>query len=197
MDLLLILIQLGIIAIYIWRFPIIDRLPEPGKSRYLPLAADTRFSIGTWWKTILVPVLVIILSYLVWVYCLLRLFHQFPALTFDDPVLVHFIESCILAPLSEEILQCLFLSAAFLAIIRMYRNRWIIAFMLFSALLLISFIIANSHVNPASVNWLLRFNQFLIYGGLYYLNDRNLLPAFVAHATWNTVIMGAGLVMSG
>lgn len=195
MDLLLVILQLGIVAAYLGRDAIIGRFPESAKTWLAPLTADMKFRIGSWGRTILVPVLVILLSYIVWVYCCRTLFGQFPSLTFTDPALVHFIESCILAPLSEEILQCVFLSAVFLAFVRMYQNRLVLSFMLVASLMLISFVFANAHINPTPLNWLVRFFQFMIYGGLYYLNDRNLLPAFVAHATWNTVIMGAGMVM--
>lgn len=59
----------------------------------------------------------------------------------------------------------------------------------YAALVIISFIFANAHMNPTPVNRLLRFFQFMIYRALYYLNGRNLLPAIVVHATWNLILL--------
>ena len=190
MDPFLIPVQLAIIGLYLWRDAIVARVPEPARARFSLLAADVKFCVGTWWKTILLPVLLILFTYIVWIQCCRTFFGGVPALAIEGPLLLHVIASCILAPLSEQILQGIFLSAVFLAFVRIYQNRLVLSFMLLAALMIISLVFASVHINPTPVNWLVRFSQFMIYGGLYYLNDRNLLPAVVAHATWNAVVGG-------
>jgi len=189
MDPFLILFQLIVIGLYVFRFPIISRFPGSLKEFYLLIAADMKLRAGTWKKTVLIPVLVIIASYLVWVAVLAMVFFYVPVPLATDPLPVFFVNSVILAPLSEEILQCFFLSAAFVIFVRLYKNAWALAGMSCAALVIVSYIFANAHTNPTPVNWLLRFFQFIIYGALYYLNGRNLLPAIVAHAAWNLVLL--------
>jgi len=182
MDPLLIPIQILIIGIYLFRLPIIDRFPKGFKGFYSIVATDIKFNIGSWWKTILVPFLVIVGTYLI---C----FHILPPFSIPDPMPLYIAESGILAPVSEEILQCVFLSMAFILFTRIYKNRWMITGMCFAALMIVSFIFANAHTNPTSINWLIRFFQFMIYGAIYFLNGRNLLPAIIAHSAWNMILL--------
>ena len=189
MDPFIIPTQLLIIGIYLFRMPIIERFPPSLKEFYSRIASDIRFDLGTWWKTVLVPLLVIVGTYLAWVMFNEMVFHQFPFLSIDDPLPLYIAESGILAPVSEEILQCFFLSAAFILFTWIYKNGWMITGMCFAALVIASFIFANAHTNPTSINWLMRFFQFMIYGAIYYLNGRNLLPAIVAHSTWNLILI--------
>lgn len=147
--------------------------------------------IGNWWKTIVIPVLVIVIAYIIWIIYCTSFFHQFPSITITEPLPVYFVTNVILAPAAEEILQCFFLSVAFILFSKIYNNRWMIAGMCFSALMIISYIFANGHINPTPVNWLLRFFQFMIYGALYYLNERNLVPAIVAHSVWNLILLNS------
>jgi len=189
MDPFLIPVQLLIIGIYLFRIPISNRFPKPHKDFLLQIANDMKLDLGRPWKTVLVPILVIIVTYLGWVFYHTTVFHTFPLFPSTDPIPLFVLDSGILAPLSEEILQCFFLSAMFILFIQIYKNRWIIAVMCFAALTIVSYIFANAHTNPTSVNWLLRFFQFMIYGALYYLNDRNLLPAIIAHSTWNLILL--------
>jgi membrane protease YdiL (CAAX protease family) len=189
MDQFIIPTQLLIIVLYLFRIPIIDRFPKSLKGFYSVIANDTRFDLGTWWKTVLVPLLVIVGTYLVWVMYNNMILHTFPFLPVADPLPLYIAESGILAPVSEEILQCFFLSAAFFLFTRIYKNRWMITGMCIAALVIVSYIFANAHTNPTPVNWLMRFSQFLIYGAIYYLNDRNLLPAIVAHSAWNLILL--------
>jgi membrane protease YdiL (CAAX protease family) len=189
MDPFLIPVQLLIIGIYLFRIPIINRFPKPPKDFLLHIANDMKLDLGTPWKTILVPILVIFVSYLGWVFYHTTVFHTFPIFPSTDPLPLYILNSGILAPISEEILQCFFLSVMFILFIHIYKNRWIIAIMCFAALTIVSYIFANAHTNPTSVNWLLRFFQFMIYGALYYLYGRNLLPAIIAHSTWNLILL--------
>jgi len=189
MDPFLIPVQLLIIGIYLFRIPIINRFPKPPKEFLLQIANDMKLDLGTPWKTILVPILVIFVSYLGWILYHSTVFHTFPIFPSTDPLPFFILNSGILAPISEEILQGFFLSVMFILFIHIYKNRWIIAMMCFAALMIVSYIFANAHSNPTSVNWLLRFFQFMIYGALYYLYGRNLLPAIIAHSTWNLILL--------
>jgi len=189
MDPFLIPVQLLIIGLYLFRIPIINLFPKPPKDFLLHIANDIKLDLGTPWKTVLVPILVIFVSYLGWILYHTTVFHTFQLFPSTDPLSQYILNSGILAPISEEILQCFFLSVMFILFIHIYKNRWIIAIMCFAALMIVSYIFANAHTNPTSVNWLLRFFQFMIYGALYYLNGRNLLPAIIAHSTWNLMLL--------
>jgi len=189
MDPFLIPVQLLIIGIYLFRIPILDRFQKPPKDFLLQIANDMKLDLGKPWKTVLVPILVIFVTYLGWILYHTTVFHTFPIVPTTDPLPLFIINSGILAPISEEILQGFFLSVMFILFINIYKNRWIIAVMCFAALMIVSYIFANAHTNPTSVNWLLRFFQFMIYGALYYLYGRNLLPAIIAHSTWNLILL--------
>ena len=189
MDPFLLPVQLLIIGIYLFRIPIINRFPKPPKDFLLHIANDMKLDLGTPWKTILVPILVIFVSYLGWVFYHTTVFHTFPIFPSTDPLPLYILNSGILAPISEEILQCFFLSVTFILFIHIYKNRWLIAIMCCSALIIVSYIFANAHTNPTPVNWLIRFFQFMIYGALYYIYGRNLLPARIAHSTWNLILL--------
>ena len=189
MDPFLIPVQLLIIGIYLFRIPIVNQIPKSFKDFPSKIANDMKLDLETPWKTVLVPILVIIVSYLGWVFYHTTVFHTFPLFPSTDPISLFVLDSGILAPISEEILQCFFLSAMFILFIQIYKNRWIIAIMCFAALTIVSYIFANAHTNPTSLNWLLRFYQFMIYGALYYLYGMNLLPAIIAHSTWNLILL--------
>jgi membrane protease YdiL (CAAX protease family) len=191
MDPFLILVQLLIIGIYLFRIPILDHFQKPPKDFLFQIANDMKLELGKPWKTVLVPILVIFVTYLGWILYHNTVFHTFPIFSTTDPLLLFIINSGILAPISEEILQCFFLSVMFILFINIYKNRWIITVMCFAALMIVSYIFANAHTNPTSVNWLLRFFQFMIYGALYYLYGRNLLPAIIAHSAWNLILFYA------
>jgi membrane protease YdiL (CAAX protease family) len=189
MDSFLILLQILIIGIYLYRFSLIDRFPKPYNEFFLQIATDMKTSMGIWWKTILIPILVIVVAYIIWVLYITMSFQHFPSIPVQDPLPIYIITNGVLAPVSEEILQCFFLSAMFILFINIYKSGWMIGGMCFATLTIVSYIFANAHTNPTSVNWLLRFFQFMIYGALYYLNDRNLVPAIVAHSTWNLILL--------
>ena len=189
MDPFLIPVQLLIIGIYLFRIPILDRFQKPPKDFLLQIANDMKLVLGKPWKTILVPILVIFVTYLTWVLYHNMVFNTFPTFSITDPLPIFILNSGILAPISEEILQGFFLSVMFILIIHIYKNKWIITGMCFAALMIVSYIFANAHTNPTSINWLLRFFLFMIYGALYYLYGRNLLPGIIAHSTWNLILL--------
>lgn len=189
MDLFLIVIQITVIAIYLFRFSIVNRFPKSIKEFYFQLASDMKILIGKWWQTIVIPIFIIALSYVGWIIYHTQKFNSYPSFLISDSLTLYLLEGVVLAPFSEELIQCLFLSAAFLISIRIYKNKIAIIFINFSALMIVSFIIANAHFNPTSINWLIRYFQFMIYGVIYYIYDRNLLPAIIAHSSWNFLLL--------
>lgn len=189
MDIFLLILQLTIISIYLFRFSIIDHFPKSIKGFYFRLATDMKIFLGKWWRTIVIPILIIILSYIGWIVYHILKFNSLPSFSISDSLSLYLLEGVVLAPFSEELIQCLFLSAAFLISTRVYKNKIVIVFINFAALMTVSFIIANAHFNPTSINWLLRYFQFMIYGAIYYIYDRNLLPAIMAHSSWNFLLL--------
>ncbi len=195
MDPYLIPAQLAIIGLYLGRFAITGWLPEPLRSGFLLLPNDVKLRAGPYGKTILLPALLILTAWIIFLTVWITAFHLLPGKAIDDPVLPNAISSCLLAPVSEEIIQCVFLSSAFLIAAAVYQNRRAATLcMMAAALITISAIIASAHANVSAITWLIRFIQFLIYGGLYYLYGRNMLPAVVAHATWNGILVGTAVV---
>lgn len=189
MDPFLIPVQLLIIGLYLFRFPVVNRFPRSARDFFLQFASDMKLEIGKPWKTVLVPIIVIFVSYLGWILYFKTVFHTFPIFPGTNPLPLYVLNSGILAPVSEEILQCFFLSVMFILFVKIYKTRWMVNVMCFAALVIVSYIFANGHTNPTYVNWLLRFFQFMIYGALYYVNGRNLLPAIIAHSAWNMMVM--------
>ena len=185
MDPFLVPVQLAIIAVYFARFPILSHAPEPARSRFSIIACDVKFSLGDWKKTILIPIVVVLLMYLAWVGFYFTLAKQLPTLSLSDPLPVFVVGNGVLAPLAEEILQCTLLTSAFIAFTRIYKNRQVVNTLLGAGLLVIAFLFAIIHTNPTPINFLVRFLGFTVYGAFYYLNDRNILPAVIAHAAWN------------
>jgi len=187
MDLLLIPVQLLIIGVFVFRLKILDRFPELIKKMYSDFAKDMKFEIGNKWKTLLIPIIVSVSAYVAWVMYNKHFFNVFPLVPINDPLFI--LDSAILAPIAEQIIQG-FLLTAFLALfIAIYKNKWIISIFCFVALMISAYLMAEAHLNPAPINWLLRFFMFMIYGALYYLNERNLLPSIVAHSVWNIILL--------
>jgi len=194
MDIFLLILQLTIISIYLFRFSIVDRFPKSIKELYFQLASDMKILIGKWWQTIVIPIFIIFLSYIGWIVYHIHKFNSLPSFSITDSLSLYLLEGVVLAPFSEEIIQCLFLSAAFLISIRVYNNKTVIIFINFAALMIVSFIIANAHFNPTSINWLLRYFHFMVYGAIYYVFKRNLLPAIIAHSSWNFLLLSPIIV---
>lgn len=189
MDPLVLLIQLIIIGLYLLRFSIINYIPGSIREFYRLVFYDMKLKVGIWWKTIIIPIIVGFILFLGWI-----AFHQIilgiPATySISENVYVYIITSGILAPISEEIFQCFFLSAAFILFSRIYKNKLILVLMNFFSLVIVSAVIAFYHDNPASISFLLRFFHFTVYGAIYYIYNRNLLPAIVTHSSWNLFLL--------
>lgn len=189
MDPLVPLIQLIIIGLYLLRFSIINYIPGSIRGFYRLVFNDMKLKVGIWWKTIIIPIIVGFILFLGWI-----AFHQIilgiPATySISENVYVYIITSGILAPISEEIVQCFFLSAVFILFNRNYKNKPILVLINFFSLVIVSAVIAFYHDNPSFISFLLRFFHFTIYGVIYFLYNRNLLPAIVTHSSWNLFLL--------
>jgi membrane protease YdiL (CAAX protease family) len=189
MDPFLILFQLLIIGIYLYRWKIINRFSDQTKILFTEHFKEMRFSMGKWWKTIFIPIVVIFICFLIWILIYILIFNQTPHFPLEDPFLLYLFESGILAPISEQLIQCFFISLVFLAIQKHYKNKWVIFGLNFIGLIFISFLFAIVHFNPYPMNWLLKFFLFMIYGAFFYLNERNMLPSIIAHSSWNMMML--------
>ncbi len=187
MDLFLIPLQLLIIGAFAYRNKIISKLPEQISKILTLFIANMKLELGKKLYTIVVPIIVSIFFYLIWIFYNLHFFNTFPNLPITDQLFS--IDSVTLAPISEQIIQCFFLAAFYWMISRIYTNQWVVGIVCFASLLLSAYLMAEAHLNPSPINWLLRFFLFVVYGGLYFLNDRNLLPAIIAHASWNIILL--------
>lgn len=189
MDLIVLLIQFAIIGLFFFRFSIIPYIPKSIREFYLRVFKDIKFNLGVWWKTIIIPIMVGFILFLGWV-----IYHQIvfgtPATyPISENIYAYIISSGILAPISEEIFQCFLLSFAFIFFSCIYKNKLILFLMNFFSLIIVSFIIALYHANPATINFYLRFFHFIVYGAIYYIYNRNLVPAIVIHSSWNLFLL--------
>jgi hypothetical protein len=187
MDLFLIPLQLVIIGLFVYRNQVISKFPRQISEILTHFVTNMRLELGKKIYTIIVPIGISIGLYLIWVFYNLHFFNTFPLISITDPLFG--IDSIILAPITEQILQCSLLTAFYFMFSRIYKNQWVIRIMCFGALLISAYLMAEAHLNPSPINWLLRFFLFVVYGGLYFLNGRNLLPSIIAHATWNIVLL--------
>ena len=187
MDPFLIPVQIIIIVIYIFRIPIANKISTPSNPYFTRFVVDIKFGVGKWWKTILLPILTILVIYFLWIFYNAIWFHQFPISPISDSISFYIMDSLILAPITEEILQCFPLSCIFVLSTVLFKNKWKIAIVNLAGLLIISFIFLPAHSNLTPTIWFLRFFLFIIYGAMYYLNNRNLLPAVLSHSVWNLV----------
>jgi len=178
-----------VIGLFFLRFLIIPYIPESIREFYRQVFTDIKFEIGIWWKTIIIPIIVGIILFLGWITIHQISFGVPATYPITENIYVYIISSGILAPFSEEILQCFFLSLLFIFFTLVYKNRLIRFLMNVFSLIIISFIIAIYHTNPTSISFLLRFFHFTIYGAIYHLYNRNLLPAIVTHSSWNLLLL--------
>ena len=98
----------------------------------------------------------------------------------------------VFTPIAEEffirgvLLGCLFIWVPKVVRPNLDRNFFIIIALI--GLILTSFLFALWHENPNIGSFLLRLTAGLVYGGLYLLNKRNLLPAMIGHSFNNLLI---------
>jgi hypothetical protein len=181
MDISLLILELLIIIIYLIRNQIIERIPDKYRSVYRNLIGGMRISIGKWYFTILVPILIIFVFYIGWVLYWVSFVNVFPKFPINDPLPIYILSYVIVGPIAEQILQSFYLSAVYSATKNMMVN--------FVFLIIVSVFFSLVHFNTGLSSMVLRFLLFMVYGMLYYLNDQNMLPSMVAHSSWNLFVI--------
>ena len=181
MDISLLILELLIIGLFLLRNQLIDRLPDKYRKVYRNLISGMAFSIGKWYFTILIPILIIFVFYIGWVMYYSLFLNIFPRFPINDPLPIYIITYVIVGPIAEQILQCLYLSMVCFAT----ENKSII----FLSMMAIAAFFAILHYNTGIESVMLRFVLFMVYGLLYYLNDKNMLPSMVAHSSWNFFVI--------
>ena len=124
---------------------------------------------------------------------------------YDEPLWFQLTVRSFLNPISEEVVMrgfifgCFFLTTPGL-IIKLLKNRKFIKFSfpfhklwVILMLLLQAYLFAICHENPTLFNWSIRLSSGLLYGLLYLVYKRNLLPSITAHITHNLLITLANL----
>ncbi len=140
----------------------------------------------TGWKSIILPAFSAIVLTL-----LISLIFRVPLTLYKAPLLRDlFLFTVIFSPVSEEVLwRALLLSALIspqisekLGLANDGRLKYILA------LLAVSLLFTLSHSNPTLYQSVSRFFASMLYGTVYIVSGRNLLPAIVAHAADNLFI---------
>lgn len=189
MESFIVIFHFLVINLYIFRWKIINRLPDESKSHLTFCIKDIKFHIGVWWKTLLVPILVVIIYYIVWILFSYLLLDRFITNPISVKIPQYVLTSVILAPISEQIVQCIFLNLIFLMTLMLCKNQRIIKGVNIVGLMFVAFIMVIPHINAGIGEFFVRFISFTIYGGLFYFNDRNILPTIIAHSAWNLILL--------
>jgi membrane protease YdiL (CAAX protease family) len=98
-------------------------------------------------------------------------------------------------PIAEEVIQCLTLSVAFVGekhIFKKYsfqETNLRIYGIMFTVMILDAIYMAYFHNNKDITSFFIRMFCFVIYGFLYIINDRNIVPPIIAHSTWNLLVV--------
>jgi hypothetical protein len=142
---------------------------------------DIKMEIGNWKKSILLPIVISILGYMAIKNCFDISIHPITDLLFS-------IDSWILAPIVEQILQGVCITAFFFLLSKIFKSRQLFIVWWIFSLIFSSCLLTIGHVNNSPLEWEIRFFSFLYYGLLYCLYKQNLLPAIIAHATWNILL---------
>jgi membrane protease YdiL (CAAX protease family) len=181
MDISLLILELLIIIVYLLRYQLIDRLPDKYRSVYRNLISGMVFRIGKWYYTILIPILIIFVFYIGWVLFYSLFMGLFPRFPTSDPIPIYILTYVIVGPIAEQILQCLYLSM----VCSTTQNKSIILF----SMMAVAAFFAILHYNTGIESVMLRFVLFMMYGLLYYLNEKNILPSVIAHSSWNLIVI--------
>lgn len=137
--------------------------------------------------TIFAPIIMVLIMDI-----LIMLSFKTPMLPYDEPMWFLIAIRGIIGPIAEEIffrgvIFGFILLSTFQLFSKNNKNNnckiWAII-----ALLIQSLIFAFYHNNPSSFNWVIRILSGFLYGSLYLLNKRNLLPAIIAHMAHNLFI---------
>lgn len=154
---------------------------------------DVKFSFRNPLLSVLLPVLIITA-----VFFALRAFIQPSEYSISpnlETLAFMIVLVAITGPVAEEIIQCVTLSAVFVIEKDIFEKcsfqKTNLRFYGFLILFLVLYAVymAYFHDNRDIVSFSIRAFCFIIYGLLYLVNDRNIVPPVIAHGTWNLLVI--------
>lgn len=161
----------------------INKIQNEKWRNYLLFILDgLKINFGNWKTTILFPAVIAI-----GLDVILAIIFNANAGGYGESLWFATITSGFLNPISEEfIMRGIFLGAFAYVAFRLpkYKN---IAYGL--GLLITSVVFLSGHNNPTVYQIVVRFSMSILFGLLYLINDRNLLPPIMAHAASNTFLI--------
>ena len=121
-----------------------------------------------------------------WEILVFTLTHALTPVQFDIGYLV---QSVILAPFAESLIQAILLSTVFLVIVKNYKDRWIKSSLYIFTIIAVSVLITGLHFPQTPISFLNRFILFNITGILFYTSKQNIVPMITAHFAWNALLI--------
>ena len=155
------------------------------------ILSNFKIRLEDWRLTVVMPILIAI----IFIYTLIAILNVKLDL-FDEYTILERIKSIFITPIVEEIVfRGVFLGVFFVSVPRIMSNLFDIKmksnayyFFIFSGLFIQAVWFTFQHYNPNASSFYIRLFDGLIYGLLYILFRRNLLPAIMAHMTNNAAI---------
>lgn len=190
-------ISVIIIYLYVFRKRIFDYFRKGAKNAKFfknaikILARNFRFSIDNWKYTILIPIAITLILDI-----FLTLYFRTVMTPYDEPLWFLLTFRTFFNPIAEEIMSRGFiLGVGFLGIVNLLElgfkrkvNRIIYVIWVLFSLIASTYVFSISHENPDYFSSIVRFSGGLLYGTLFLLNKKNLLPSTVAHIVHNLII---------
>jgi hypothetical protein len=186
-----IIIPIIIIGLYLFCKFVIYRFPKI--PLLTPIIKDIKFGIEDWHKTIIIPILLVLFVYF-GISIIFTIWGDTIGAPPYESIPIYFLTRGVLAPISEEIIQCLFLSFIFITSGIVYYNKTILIGANGLGLLVSAFFFTIGQLDTGWINWVIHFISFIIYGALYYFNNRNMLPAIIAHSCSNLILLAPVLL---
>jgi membrane protease YdiL (CAAX protease family) len=188
-----------IILLLLFIFLIIkrDKIFKDPKNEFLKVLHDSikdvKVSFKNPFSSIFCPILVALIFYFA-----IRTFIQSYETQINpdfETFLFIFVLTTVIGPIAEEIIQCITLSVVFVGESHIFKKYSIqetnlrIYGILFIVLILDAMYMAYFHNNKDTTIFFIRMSSFVIFGFLYIINERNIVPPIIAHSTWNLLVV--------